>query len=217
MGLKERRQRERDARREMILEAARELLQEKGLDGASMNQIARRAELGVATLYSYFTNKEDLYVALQTEGIEMLREKMRKALKGLSDPTAKLQAIARTYLTFSQRNRNYYYIINYFGSSPEIIFKPEQKRKIDQIVGGSMNLPREIIEEGIASGVFRQTNPMHAGIMFTGLIQGLTQLKKLEKTVFAEERFADIFAFAIQQFIDALRQPTPSSHNDQPL
>ena len=57
MGLKERREREKQARREQILSAARGLLHKKGINAASMNQIAKKAELGVATLYSYFTRR----------------------------------------------------------------------------------------------------------------------------------------------------------------
>lgn len=205
MGLKERRQRERDARRELILKAARELLHEKGLNGASMNQIAKRAELGVATLYSYFTNKEELYIALQEEGLALLQKKMVTAVKGITDPATKLQTIADTYFTFSQKNKNYYYIVNYFSSSPEILFQPDLKAKIDEQAAGSMQLPRLTIEEGIASGVFKETNARHASIMFSAMLQGLTQYRKLEKTVFAGENYRDIFSFSIKQFINSLK------------
>ncbi len=191
----------------MILRAARELLHEKGLNGASMNQIAKRAELGVATLYSYFKNKEDLFVTLQAEGFALLQQKLNKAIKGVSDPVAKLQIVAETYLAFSLKNRNYYYIINYFGSSPEILFQPELKVEVDEMAAQPMKLPRKIIEEGVEAGVFKNTNTRYAGIMFSSLLQGLTQYKKLETTVFAGERFADIFSFAITQFIDSLRNP----------
>jgi len=189
----------------MILRAARELLHEKGLNGASMNQIAKRAELGVATLYSYFKNKEDLFVTLQAEGFALLQQKLSKAIKGVSDPGAKLQIVAETYLAFSLKNRNYYYIINYFGSSPEILFQPELKVEVDEMAAQPMKLPRKIIAEGIEAGIFKKTNPRYAGIMFSSLLQGLTQYKKLETTVFAGERFDDIFSFAINQFIDSLR------------
>lgn len=205
MGLKERRQRERDARREMILGAARELLHEKGLNGASMNQIARRAELGVATLYSYFTNKEHLFVTLQAEGFALLQKKLIKAVKGISDPAEKLRVVAQTYLNFSLKNRNYYYIINYFASTPEILFQPDLKVEVDAMAAQPMKLPQEIIEEGVTAGIFKETNTRHAGIMFSGLLQGLTQYKKLEKTVFDGDSFTEIFAFAIHQFIESLK------------
>ena len=54
MSLKERREREKEERRKQILDAARALLFEKGLNSTSMNQIAKQAEIGVATIYFYY-------------------------------------------------------------------------------------------------------------------------------------------------------------------
>jgi len=50
--LKERRQREKQAKQEEILKAAIELFSKKGINGAPMNHIANKDELGGATLYS---------------------------------------------------------------------------------------------------------------------------------------------------------------------
>jgi AcrR family transcriptional regulator len=73
MGLKERKQRERSERKKQILSAARKLLLQKGLNGTSINQIAKAAELGVGTIYFYFQNKEDVFTALQEEGLKILQ------------------------------------------------------------------------------------------------------------------------------------------------
>ena len=64
MGVADRRERERQKRRQHILEAAAEVFSERGMDGASMDAIADRAELGKATLYYYFRTKEDLHAAV---------------------------------------------------------------------------------------------------------------------------------------------------------
>ena len=78
MGSIERRQREKEQRREQILNTARELLFKKGIDATSMNQIARNAELSVGTLYLYFKNKESLFAALQEEGLTLLCDKIKE-------------------------------------------------------------------------------------------------------------------------------------------
>lgn len=205
MGLKERRQREKDARRELILQAARELLHEKGLVGASMNQIAKRAELGVATLYSYFRNKEELFLTIQQEGFNLLKQKMVDAIGDDTDSARQLQTVANTYLAFSRQNKNYYYIINYFGSSPEILFEPNLKVEIDGQAAQSLQIPTKIIEEGIENGIFKKTNAKRAAIMFSGLLQGLTQYQKFEQTIFSGEHFDDLFDFSIMHFIDSLK------------
>jgi len=205
LGLKERRQREKDARRELILKAARELLHLKGLNGASMNQIAKKAELGVATLYSYFKNKEELFLILQEEGFDLLKKKTFEAIAEETDPSRKLFIAAETFLQFSQENKNYYYIINYFISSPEILFEQTLKAGIDEQAAKSMQMPIMIIDEGITAGIFKPVDIRKAGITFWALVHGLTQFRKLEKTVFADKNFMDIFHFSVEHFIDSLK------------
>jgi AcrR family transcriptional regulator len=72
MGLKERREREKEARKQQILDAARQLLFKKGIQSTSINQIARTAELGVGTIYFYFQSKEEIFYSLQEEGLDLL-------------------------------------------------------------------------------------------------------------------------------------------------
>jgi AcrR family transcriptional regulator len=53
-----------EARRNAILEAAAKLFQEMGYERASMNELARRFGGSKATLYGYFSSKEELFVAV---------------------------------------------------------------------------------------------------------------------------------------------------------
>ena len=56
-----RRERERLARRNDIIHAARTVFASKGFNDAKLEDVAERAEFGKGTLYNYFTNKEDLF------------------------------------------------------------------------------------------------------------------------------------------------------------
>ncbi|MEO8703491.1 MAG: helix-turn-helix domain-containing protein [Kofleriaceae bacterium] len=60
----ERKAQERQARRRRIQEAARTVFAERGYAGASIELIARAAQLSVGAIYLYFRSKEDLYVSL---------------------------------------------------------------------------------------------------------------------------------------------------------
>lgn len=75
-----------DARRnrEKVLKAARKCFARDGLD-AQMEEIARRAKVGVGTLYRHFPTKEDLVIALAGERFDRLAEHARAALEG-DDP-----------------------------------------------------------------------------------------------------------------------------------
>ncbi|GAB5522125.1 MAG: TetR/AcrR family transcriptional regulator [Rhodothermales bacterium] len=59
-----RRERERLARREAMLEAAAQVFAEHGFDNATLDEIALRAEFGKGTLYNYFSSKEELLLAV---------------------------------------------------------------------------------------------------------------------------------------------------------
>ena len=64
MGIQERKKRERERRRQQIMVAAKNVFAQKGFNKATMEDIAKEAELSPGTLYLYFKNKEELYKAL---------------------------------------------------------------------------------------------------------------------------------------------------------
>ncbi|MCP4447584.1 MAG: TetR/AcrR family transcriptional regulator [Myxococcales bacterium] len=72
----ERKQQERQARRRRIQRAARTVFAEKGYGKTSIEQIAREASLSVGAIYLYFRSKEDLYVSLLEETLELFDSEM---------------------------------------------------------------------------------------------------------------------------------------------
>jgi len=207
MGLKERRQREKQARRNQILDAARTLLFEKGLHATSINQIAKQAELGVGTIYFYYKNKEEIFADLQEEGLEILFARILKSANLDLPPDEKLRRIGRQYIRFSQENRNYYDIINYFLASPKIFFAPNLKSKVDRHGSQIIGLIVEIINAGDRSGLFRSRNPRRDAITFWGTLHGLIQFKKLKDTVLAGDRHNSLLEHAVEHFISGLQGP----------
>jgi AcrR family transcriptional regulator len=71
-----------DARRnrEAVLEAARSLFADKGFD-TQMDEIARKAKVGVGTVYRHFPTKEDLLDALIARRFEALCERAAQAVE----------------------------------------------------------------------------------------------------------------------------------------
>lgn len=62
------------ARRTLILDAARSAFFELGLDGASLREIAKRAGYTPGAIYSYFANLEEIYGALLGESLQRLNQ-----------------------------------------------------------------------------------------------------------------------------------------------
>ncbi|MCK6502162.1 TetR/AcrR family transcriptional regulator [Myxococcota bacterium] len=62
-----RRERERERHRREILDAARAAVEAHGLDGLTVEEVARRSEFAVGSIYRYFRSKEDLVDMLLME------------------------------------------------------------------------------------------------------------------------------------------------------
>src|SRR4026207_303780 len=72
MGIKERQERDREAVRRSILDAARELFVTEGYQKVSIRKVAERIEYSPAAIYGYFPSKDDIFFALAEEGFRLL-------------------------------------------------------------------------------------------------------------------------------------------------
>jgi len=79
MGVAERKAREKQARRQAILDAARDCFFRDGYEATTISQIADEVELSTGTLYLYFKNKEEIYVSILVEGLDILYALMKGA------------------------------------------------------------------------------------------------------------------------------------------
>ncbi|WP_280741883.1 TetR/AcrR family transcriptional regulator [Polynucleobacter sphagniphilus] len=73
-----------DAKRQHILNAAKAVFMEFGLDAVSMREIAKRAGYTAGAIYSYFASKEDIYAALLTDSLERLNDCVSQSTQGAS-------------------------------------------------------------------------------------------------------------------------------------
>src|SRR5262249_59262843 len=93
MGIKEKQERDREAVRRAILDAARELFVAEGFQNVSIRKIAERIEYSPAAIYSYFPRKDDIFFALAEEGFRLLGDPSkgdRRGAPGAPRPPAPL-------------------------------------------------------------------------------------------------------------------------------
>ena len=206
MGSTERREREKEARKNQILKAARTLLLKKGLHETTVNQIAKLSELSVGTIYLYYHNKEDIFAALQEEGLEILNRFVSDAVATTVTPADRIRIIATAYADFSEKNKNYYDIITYFLSSPGQVFPARLKSRIDRSGGKVLEHLIASIEAGINSGEFKKVNTLNHALCLWGTLHGLIQFNKLEKTILRNKKYRDLIDYAVETFIDGLKK-----------
>jgi len=102
MGIAERKEREKQQRREEIVQAAEQVFFSKGFDRSTMDDVAEKAELSKGTLYLYFASKEDLHMAVARKSINLLNEVTMKATEGEGSALEKLGRMGRSCIEFSR-------------------------------------------------------------------------------------------------------------------
>ena len=112
MGIKQRRERERQEIRQRILCAAREIAAEEGWQAVTTRKVAERIEYSQSTIYEYFENKEALLLALLRSGYEQLVEVVQTAFASTDDPEARLLAMTEAYWDFAFRSPELYQVMH---------------------------------------------------------------------------------------------------------
>src|SRR5262249_27529791 len=107
----ERREAKKAQSRSRILEAARAIFFRDGFMEANLDLVAKDAGVAKGTLYRYFENKAELYVAVLASNGEQFERKLRDAGRdeALSAPD-RIRRIARFYLAHWTQNREYFQI-----------------------------------------------------------------------------------------------------------
>jgi AcrR family transcriptional regulator len=100
LQIRERRREENDARATRIMAAAARVFARRGVENATMEMIAREADVAVGTIYLHFASRDEVYLTLRAERGERLCERYR-AVKALGlGPLAEIRALAEVYIEF---------------------------------------------------------------------------------------------------------------------
>jgi AcrR family transcriptional regulator len=206
MGQKERREREIQQRREQILGAARTLLFEEGFQKASVNKISKKAELSIGSIYFYFKNKEEIFAALEEEGLDILHRMIESETKDLCDGTERLRKGARVYYRFSLTHSEYFDVLNYFLSSPQIFFSDDINQTIDSKAALILRNIADTVEKGSQEGLFDCPQPGSFAVFFWASLHGLIQVRKLRGTIIENRDFESFFQYSVERLIDSIRR-----------
>jgi AcrR family transcriptional regulator len=167
MGIHERKEREKEHRREAIINAAQKVFFEKGLQVATMDEIAEAAELSKGTLYLYYKSKEDLYLTVMMRGMRILHDMFAKTLSS-NEPTIQLLArLGETYYEFFKEHRDYFRMFNFF-ENPRFHkqVSSEMREACTWENQRIWKLVVDLIQRGITEGVLKaDLNPAETGVI----------------------------------------------------
>jgi AcrR family transcriptional regulator len=97
-----------DAVRERILDCALKILVENGYESLSMAKLGSKMNMTAANIYNYYTNKDELLIAIHKKTYAMLYNKIRNAVKITDAPLQRFQNIVNAFVEFGTNNINIY-------------------------------------------------------------------------------------------------------------
>jgi AcrR family transcriptional regulator len=136
-----------------ILEAARDLLAARGLQGLSMRALAERVGITAAALYHYFDSKDALVERVVQQGFRRFGEYLRSAAG--AHPVGSLErvrAIGEAYLRFALENQAYFRVL--------FSLQHEQEMSLEDLPeAGGYGMLRRAVVDAIESGAMREADP----------------------------------------------------------
>ena len=163
-----------------ILAAARELLERRGPEAMTMEEIAADAGVAKGTLYLYFQSKDDLIQALITRVGENILRDVEASLKAPGTPPEKLIRMVSVLLEYLNRERLLFPIyarelVRGKGESQEGF-----RRRYQEMEEKFVALVTGLFAEGIAAGQFIPANPRLLTFLIRGLIRATGYYQRTE-------------------------------------
>jgi hypothetical protein len=142
---------------------------------------------------------------LQQEGLEILHTYLVSETEKLDDPRIQLQKGAEAYYQFSRKHKDYFDVINYFLSSPQVFFSEDLNRNIgakgllilEQIAG--------IVRMGNEKNVFNEPYPNNFAVFFWASLHGLVQIRKMQGFLLESDDYFQFFKYSIDKLIESIK------------
>lgn len=134
-----------------ILISAEKIFAEKGYHGASVNEIAADADVNKRMIYVYFGNKETLYITVLKIVFDRLAQ-IDKKISTAIPPEQAIEDFIFVYFKFLSENENFVRLFMWENlNKAELI-----KLSVESIKRDSDLLLKQIIQNGIESGIFKK-------------------------------------------------------------
>ncbi len=157
----------RAQRRQRILAAASSLFLSRPFQAVQMDDVARAAAMGKATLYRYYPSKEALFLAIADEALEQLHDSMA-AKAAEPDPVARLRGMLATLVELLAGQFAALRLLTAEQSALEKrwrqLYREHRGRIVDRL--------RETLADGMAAGCFRELDLEATPALMIGMIRG---------------------------------------------
>ncbi len=146
----------RERQRRRILDAARRLFDERGIDRVTMAEITAASGLQPSTVYQYFSNKDDIVWEIVSEIMVKASEDASRSLEGAPDGLAKITTLLEYLAGELANNQARVRFMAQFDAMYARDWPAERLLTLEaQVNPQGMQYFEELISEGIADGSLR--------------------------------------------------------------
>lgn len=150
--------------REQILDAAAQIISQKGFHAASMQDIAEAVNLQKASLYHHVSSKQEILFDLLDQALDLLTERVSEAFSQGSSIEEKLRHGMRVYLVSLAENADLAVVLLLEHRSLDPEYRERHIPRRDRFE----RLWRELLQEGFSTGIFRESDPALAAKALLG-------------------------------------------------
>jgi len=162
----------RKTREQELIAATRALFDERGLQDAPIDEIARTVGIARGLVYRVFSSKEELYVLTVTDYLRELDELLEEAIAPGSDFADQLERWGRAFAGFCQRYPAF------LDCALSLLRRPANELhdmvsesvwfRLGQAIGSCVHHVSQLLADGTAAGVFAVEDPdFTANVLWT--------------------------------------------------
>ncbi len=168
-------------KKELLIEVAERLFAEHGFEGTSVRLLASEANMNIAMISYYFGSKEKMMEAILDRRSALNRENFTK-ISEMPNASSwqKIEAVIDLYVDMMSGNRNFHKIM---FREVALSQREELTSKIAQFVSRNMQNIKNIIQEGVDNGDFRQVDAPMLMATLVGTISQTLNYSKLSEQI----------------------------------
>jgi AcrR family transcriptional regulator len=161
--------------RELILDAAQDIIQDQGLAGLSAREVARRIEYSPGTIYNMFENLDDVVLHVEARVLDALDRRLSSVLTDSGDPTDRIGRLAQAYLAFTHEKPRLWNLLFEHHMPADAQLPAWYQQKLEGLMGRVEEAMAPLFPPGREADRQRASRVLWAGV------HGITSLSTADK------------------------------------
>jgi len=197
--------------------AAKRVFSESGFSKATMDDIAKEAELSPGTLYLYFKNKDELFSSLSIRILQYLNLRLEHVVNNEKEQNPEQKVEALKEAMYDVYEFDPLILINMFHLQSSDTLKnlsPQLLTNLKELSRKSLNLMTKIFEDGVKKGAFIDKHPMAFADIVWAIFSGVVLWEESKRTINDDKNYLkDTLEIAFEIFARGIKKSTKSSEH----